>query len=364
MRIGLVCPYDYSYPGGVIYHIYNLEKQFLRMGHYVKILTSCSMPAPHITENVISIGRPIPFPSGGSIARMALPFGLSSKVKAVLEKERFDIIHIHEPLFPSLATVFLNLADCPKIGTFHAYHHKPRGYWLFKPILNRWFKKLDGLIAVSPPAKEFISKHFPGEYEIIPNGVDVNFFSPFTPPLNQFCDDKKNILFVGRLEKRKGVEYLIMAFREVKRKFPNCRLLILGPGVRLRRRYEKMAKGIPDVLFLGYVPYNELPRYYASADICCFPSTGEESFGMVLLEAMAMGKPIVATNIPGYAHLIDKEGILVPPKDERSLAQALLYLLENPHLGREMGEKGRVKAEGFSWEGIARRILEFYHRFL
>jgi phosphatidylinositol alpha-mannosyltransferase len=296
---------------------------------------------------------------------MALPLGLSSQVRTLLQRESFDIVHAHEPLFPSLSPIVLGLASCPKIGTFHAYHRKPRGYWLFKPILKRWFKRLDGLIAVSLPAKEFISKHFPAEYEIVPNGVDVNFFSPSIPPLKQFRDGKKNILFVGRLEKRKGIEYLIKAFRLVKGDLPQSRLIILGPGARLRQKYERVAQGIPDIVFLGNIPYNELPRYYASADVFCCPATGEESFGMVLLEAMAMGKPVVATNIAGYAQLVEqgKEGVLVAPKDEMALAQAIISLLDNPSLAQEMGERGRLKAEAYSWEGIANKIMGVYHRF-
>jgi len=221
---------------------------------------------------------------------------------------------------------------------------------------------------VSRPAMEFAHEHFPGYYNIIPNGVDVEHFSPDVAPIEEFKDGKLNILFVSRLEKRKGLNYLLQAFRQVKEEIPNSRLIVVGPGTRLRRRYERYVArtGLKDVVFTGLVSYDDLPRYYQTADVFCAPAIGSESFGIILLEAMALGKPIVASNIEGYASVISPgvDGLLVPPADKDKLAQALISLLNDEALRQEMGAKGRIKALEHSWERIARRVFAYYVRVL
>ena len=235
-------------------------------------------------------------------------------------------------------------------------------------MLKRRARKLDGKIAVSKPAMEFASKYVPGYYNIIPNGIDLEHFSPDVSPIEEFCDGKQNILFVGRLEHRKGLNYLLKAYQRVKQEIPNSRLIMVGPGTRLRKKYEKWVKrnGLEDVVFVGYASYDELPRYYKTADVFCAPATGRESFGIVLLEAMAVGKPIVATNIEGYASVVThgEEGLLVPPKDSRGLAQALISLMSDETLRQQMGARGRLKAEEYSWEHIAQRVFDYYVRVL
>ncbi|MDI6815448.1 MAG: glycosyltransferase family 4 protein, partial [Dehalococcoidales bacterium] len=185
---------------------------------------------------------------------------------------------------------------------------------------------------------------------------------------DEFCDGKVNILFVGRLEKRKGLGYLLEAYKQIKQEIPNSRLIIVGPSTRLRKKYAKwvVQNGLKDVVFVGYVPYDELPRYYKTADIVCSPATGRESFGIVLLEAMAVGKPIVASNIDGYASLVTHgaEGLLVPPKDEEMLARTLASLMTNKSLQQQMGARGRAKALNYGWEQIAQRVFDYYIRVL
>ena len=360
MKIALVSPYDFSYPGGVTVHISNLERYFTQWGHEVKILAPCSSPVKNL--NVIPVGRPLPVPSGGSIARITLSLTLDRHVKAILDKEKFDVVHVHEPLTPMLPYVALRLSHALNVGTFHAYHQKARLYGLTKLILKHWASRLHGRIAVSQPALDYISQHFPGEYVIIPNGVDVQHFAP--QPKNTTLNGNKTILFVGRLEKRKGLDYLLGAYREIKQRSPQARLVIVGPGTLLRQKYEKLVKErhLADVNFVGLVPNNELPHYYAAADVFCAPATGEESFGMVLLEAMAMGKPVVASAINGYSPLINSgvDGLLVPPKNEAALAQAIMSLFEDPVLSQNIALRGRAKAEGYSWENIARRVMDYY----
>jgi len=246
------------------------------------------------------------------------------------------------------------------------------GYNFGRPIsrimLNRRRRKLVGKIAVSKPAMDFARKYIPGYYNIIPNGVDLEHFSPDVSPIDEFCDGKLNILFVGRLEKRKGLNYLLEAYKRIKQEIPNSRLIVVGPGTRLRKKYERWVRhsGLQDVVFVGYTSYDELPRYYKTADIYCSPATGRESFGIVLLEAMAIGKPVVASNIEGYANVITHgvDGLLVPPKNTEMLARALISLMADKSLRQQMGARGIEKAKEYSWEHIAHRVLSYYARLL
>ena len=371
MKIALVSPYDFAHPGGVILHISYLERYFTRMGHEVRVIAPASRAVPDFGDRFIPIGRPRPIPSSGSIARCTISLWLAPKIREVLEREKFDVIHLHEPLMPMLCTSILRLSNTANIGTFHASYGKP-GYNFARPIgkwiLRRWFRKLDGKIAVSKPAVEYAQTNFPGYYNIIPNGVDVEHFSPDVAPIEEFKDGKLNILFVSRLEKRKGLNYLLQAFKQVKEEIPNCRLIIVGPGTRLRRKYERyVAKsGLKDVIFVGLVAYDELPRYYKTADVFCAPAIASESFGIILLEAMSMGKPIVASNISGYANVVSHgvDGLLVPPADKDKLAKALISLLGDESLRREMGAKGRAKALEHSWERISQMVFDYYVRVL
>ncbi len=364
MRIALVSPYDYSYPGGVTVHIKYLRDNFVSNGHEVKIIAPSSKPVDD--EGVVVCGRPYSIHASGSIARIALSLRLSTKVKSVLA-DTFDVVHLHEPLMPTLPITTLRLSKAINVGTFHAHNDRSLAYFYGRRILKRWFRKLDGKIAVSEPAMEFVSKYFPGYYNIIPNGIDVERFSNALPFPN-LMDDKLNILFVGRLEKRKGLKHLIRAFASVKKEMANTRLLIVGPDGGLRRGYERtIAKNnIPDIHFLDYVSHEDLPRYYKSADIFCAPATGQESFGIVLLEAMAAGKPVIASDIDGYSQVVNhcRAGLLVPPRDENSLAMAMVHLLADKELRNEIGAIGEESAKEYSWTEVSQRVLSYYERLL
>lgn len=367
MKIALVSPYDFAYPGGVCNHISCLEQRLTEMGHEVKIVAPASKAISALGDRFIPIGKPRSVPVSGSIARITLSPWLSSRIKAVLEQEKFDITHLHEPLMPMLCTTTLRLSQTPTVGTFHASGGKPWysfGTPVGKLLLKKWFHKLDGKIAVSELAMKYVNKYFPDDYTIIPNGVDTGHFSPSVPPIEEFNDGKLNILFIGRLEKRKGMDYLLEAYRQVKSEFPNSRLIAVGPGVRLRRKYEKRVRqnNLKDVVFVGYASYRDLPRYYKTADIVCCPAIGWESFGIVLIEAMATNTPVVASNIDGYNSVLTHgaEGLLVPPKNPEKLAQALISLMTDESLRQQMGAKGRLKALEYDWENIAQRVLNYY----
>ena len=371
MKIALVSPYDFEHPGGVVNHIRSLAEEFAHLGHDVRIIAPASHHEPRGDSRLIPIGRPHSIPSSGSVSRVSLSLHLAPRIKEVLRQERFDVVHLHEPFMPMLCSAMLRFSDGINVGTFHAYAGRP-GYGLGRPVttylLKRRNRKLQGRIAVSVPAKRYAEKNVSGDCTIIPNGVDLRHFHPDVPPMKEYQDGRFNILFVGRMEPRKGLVYLLKAFRRLKATHSNIRLIIVGPGVWFRRKFELQVKmmGLKDVVFVGPVSFSDLPRYYATADVFCAPATGHESFGMVLLEAMALGKPIVASRIEGYASVVtdEQEGLLVPAKDATGLASALERCLTSEDLRRKMGEQGLVTVQRYDWPIIARRVLEYYAHFL
>ncbi len=370
MKIALVSPYDFAHPGGVTNHISSLEHYLTKMGHEVRVIAPASRAVTVFGDKFIPIGKPRPIPANGSIARITISLRLASRIKEVLGQENFDIIHLHEPFMPMLCSAVLRFAQTVCVGTFHAFGGRP-GYNLGWPI-TRWIlrrreRKLHGRIAVSPAALAFASKHIRGDFELIPNGVDLEHFSPAVLPIGKFLDGKLNLLFVGRLEPRKGLIHLLKAYRLIKKEMPNSRLIVVGPGRMLRKRYQLWVNrhGLrDDVVFQGLVGYADLPRYYQTADIFCAPSTKGESFGIVLIEAMAMGKPVVASGIRGYRDVVSDgvDGILVPPKKERLLAQALLGLMRDEMRRKQLGAAGLAKAQNYDWHKLAKRIEDYYAR--
>jgi phosphatidyl-myo-inositol alpha-mannosyltransferase len=363
MKVALVSAYDFSHPGGVANHILFLHKELLKIGHEAKIIASYSVPENSIKDkDIIAIGKPVPISSAGSIARITLSPMLGASVKEVLEREKFDIIHLHEPLYSTLTLTVLNRSKAINIGTFHAFQKTRIPYHLITPFFKRSFDKLHGRIAVSEPARKYISRFFPSEYQIIPNGIDFKRFSTEMPPVEGLRDGKLNILFVGRAEKRKGLNYLLSAYQIIKLELPQTRLIVVGPGNR--QKYEPVIKRmkLDDVIFTDYVPNEELPAYYQTSDVFCAPATGGESFGIILLEAMAASRPIVASDIEGYASVMSQgvEGLMVPPKDVDAIANALLGLLKDETRRREMGLRGRQKSENYSWPNVAKTVNEYY----
>ena len=365
MKIALVSPYDHAVPGGVSVHINKLSAQFRERGHDTRVIAPCSAPETIDDDYFIPMGRPVPVPSGGSIARVSFSVWLTPQIKDVLQRENFDVVHLHEPFsgFVPLEALRLTASmDIPNLGTFHSF----QGTWLYhvgaKRVVKRYFRKLQGRIAVSRPAYQYISGHFPAEYRIIPNGIDVDEFAD-AEPFPHLDDGMINLLFVGRLEKRKGLKYLLGAFSKLKWDWPNLRLLIVGAGNPDEDSYRIMAeRNLQDVVFLGGVSDEDKARYFKSADIFCSPATGRESFGIVLLEAMAAGKPVVATNIDGYASVITDgaEGLLVDPKRDDALADAISTLLERPELRAKLAEQGRIKANEYRWEIVAGKVMDYY----
>ena len=366
MKIALVSPYDWAVPGGVNSHVTQLAQQFIRSGHDVRVIAPSSQRSSHQVDYLTVIGEHvIGLPASGSVANVCLSFNLGPRVKALLARERFDIIHVHEPFMPLLPFQFLRYADTTLLATFHATRDGgSRLYAYARFIIEPWWCRIDGRIAVSRAALKMISRYFADRYRIIPNGIDYAHFAAEVPPIPKYIDNKRNILFLGRQEKRKGLPYLLEAYARLKRERPDIRLIVVGPDGGMRAACERYVRQnrLEDVVFAGFVPYEELPRYYKTADVYCAPNTGHESFGIVLLEAMAAGTPIVASNIGGFADVVEDgvEGVLVPPRDADALASAMDRLLSDAALREEMGRAGTLRAAPYAWDKVSGQVLDYY----
>ena len=351
MKIGFVSPYDYGHPGGVNAHISHLAVEFNKMGHETKIYAPCSKNRPfYMKQGVVPLGHVVPIPHNGSIAYVTLSSWLIPKVRRILAREKFDVLHFHEPSCPLLPWIFLAFSRKPiNVATFHYYGERSLRYTVgVRTPLRVLTKRIDGRTAVSQFAMECAERYLPGDYRMIPNGIDPSYFSATAvEPIREYDDGKLNILFVGRLEKRKGVKYLIRAFDIVKRECPSSRLIIVGSGDRLRKKYEKeiKEKNIEDVVFTGYVSDEDLIRYYRLADIFCAPATGKESFGIVLLEAMAAGKPVIASPVGVNSEIVknSKNGFIAATEADWLEALNKLYL--QPEKRLSMGRVGRKMVE-------------------
>lgn len=369
MKLALVSPYDFAYPGGVTQHVANLAEQFLAFGHEVHIVAPSSddesEPIASVDAPVHCIGRVVSIPANGSVARITLSLRSYLQAKQLLQEQQFDLVHLHEPLMPALPLTVLRHSNTTNIGTFHAFRNTPLTYFYSKPILRPFFRKLHGHITVSSAAQEFVGEYFPANYRVIPNGIDFERFNRRDPRLPELAADRPTVLFVGRLEKRKGLKFLLRAWPKVLERQPEARLVVVGRGRPLEgyRRFARRQGWSPeDVVFAGYVPGEDLPRYYQSCDVFCAPNTGQESFGIVLLEAMAAGAPIVASDIPGYRDVVSDgvQGLLVEPQKPAAIADAVCRLLANPELRASMRRAGQEKAQAYDWPRVAAQVLDYY----
>jgi phosphatidylinositol alpha-mannosyltransferase len=283
-------------------------------------------------------------------------------VRELLDRERFDVLHVHEPFVPFLSLVLLRESQSVNVATFHAYGGWSPAYEFGSRALGGYAERLHGRIAVSAAARHFIDRYFPGDYKVIPNGVDVDRFRRAVP-VARWQDGTRNILFVGRFEPRKGLLDLLRAYRILRKTGCECRLLLVGGGPQEReaRRYVATRR-LRGVEFLGRVSDDEKAQLFRTADVYVSPATGRESFGIVLLEAMAAGAPIVASDIHGYKGVVrrGREGLLVPPRSPKSIAASVGRLLRDPALALAMSESGRGRAEEFSWPRVTAKVDDYY----
>lgn len=366
MKIGIVTQSYYPRPGGVTEVAHFSARELRRLGHDVTIITTHFTGSEPREPGIVRIGRNVLVPVNGAWVNMTVGAGLRGELRRIFERERFDIVHTHCPLVPTLPLLSLEAAlpGQKVVGTFHAAADRNFFYWLLQRYLEKRSRRLDRRIAVSEAARTFVSTYFPGDYEIVPNGIDCTRFRPGVEPLDDYRDGRINVLWVGRIDPRKGVPYLCKAMPLVGRALDgNVRFIMVGAkGLRARLCPRPVNLHGAKLEWIGRVPPEDLPRFYATADIFCSPATGQESFGIVLLEAMASGVAIAASDISGYRTIVNpgREGILVQPRDPGELARAIVSLARDERLRRAFGEAGRRQALRHDWPIIARRLESIY----
>ncbi len=369
MKIATVSPYDFSIPGGVNNYALELTRWLRDQGHDVRLIGPASARNGTTPKELTVVGRPRRIPAGGTAASLTLSLRLARTVRTLLEQEQFEIVHLHEPYMPLLPLHFLRFSNARNVGTFHAA--EPLGRRLYRlagPVLRQWARRLHARTAVSTVARDTARPGLGGSCAVIPCCTDVERFARPAAPPPPLDDGRRNILFVGRIEPRKGLRVLLDAYGRIRRDHADTRLVVVGPTDAQGRKAEArtQALGWDDVLFTGAVHTDDLPRYYQAAHVFCSPALGGEAFGIVLTEAMAAGAPVLASDIAGYRDVVraGRDGLLVPPNDAAALASAIDRLLTDAALRDRLIEGGRVRARDFSVELVGRQMLDLYDRLL
>jgi phosphatidylinositol alpha-mannosyltransferase len=351
LRIGMVCPYSLTIPGGVQMQVLGLARALRSLGHVVQVLAPSDGPPPE--AGVTALGKSIPFATNGSVAPIAPDPSAAVRTIRALRSEQFDVVHVHEPLVPGPSLTALLFSDRPLVGTFHRAGAS-RAYTFLSPVTRRFGKRLTQRVAVSQDALATARDGVGGEFTVLFNGVDVDRFAHATPAPTA----GPTILFVGRHESRKGLAVLLDASRSLP---DDVRIWVAGAGPEtdaLKAAHIDNAR----VEWLGRVSDDELAQRLAGADVFCAPSLHGESFGVVLLEAMAAGTAIVASELPGYRAVAkpDEHAVLVPPEDPDALAKALNELLDDPAKRTELIAAGRVRAQEFAMPKLAAAYADIY----
>jgi phosphatidylinositol alpha-mannosyltransferase len=360
LRIGVCAPYDLARHGGVNTHIRAQARALRQRGHEVSVFGASSSP---LAGGELALSTAVSLVIGGTETGIGVDPRSWWRVAELFRTLRFDVLHMHEPLMPLVPWFALWQSCAPVVATFHT--HREQGHRWYGPshaLLAPLMRRIRTRLAVSEAAKRTVARSFPGDYEIVPNGIDVDRFRQPTAPPPGMPASARVVLFVGRLEPRKGVDRLIRAMTLVQAQAPDARLVVVGDGPD-RAALEAMARGARiDALFTGRVPDEILPAYYRASDIVCSPALGDESFGIVLLEAMAAERPIVATRIDGYVELLTEAGSarLVGIDDPPALAREITTLLDAPELRRALGARGAQFVGDYDWTAIARRLESIY----
>lgn len=360
MRIGMVCPYSFDVPGGVQSHVLQLAEVLRARGHEVSVLAPAS-PHVDLPEYVVSAGRAIPIPYNGSVARLQFSPAVHGRVRRWLADGDFDVLHLHEPNAPSLSMWALRIAEGPIVATFHTSTTKSLTLSVVRSVLRPWHEKIIGRIAVSDVARRWQMEALGTDAVEIPNGVDVGALSS-APLLDGYPRPGKTVLFLGRYdESRKGMTVLLDALPKVAQRFPDVQLLVVGHGDESELR--RQAGGLADRMrFLGLVDDAGKASAMRSADVYCAPNAGGESFGIVLVEAMAAGTPVVASDLDAFRRVLrDGElGRLVPVGDADALADALIEILQNDELRERYVAAASEAVSRYDWSVVASQIMRVY----
>ncbi|MCK0111934.1 glycosyltransferase family 4 protein [Ornithinimicrobium sp. F0845] len=362
MRIGLVCPYSFDVPGGVQLHIRDLAEFLIGRGHHVSVLAPADEDT-ELPEYVVSAGRAVPIRFNGSVARLSFGPIVANRVQAWLDQGDFDVLHLHEPAAPSLSLLTLWAAEVPVVATFHSSQAKLGALRAAQPLLQPGLDKISARIAVSEAAHRTMASSVGGTTLVIPNGVYVDRFcaaadrgpDPATPP--------PRIVFLGRFaEPRKGLPVLLAALPLVLAQVPDAELVVAGPGDRAEVKGTLSDQVAGAVRFIGTVGEEEKVALLAGANAYVAPNTGGESFGIILVEAMSAGAPVVASSLDAFEAVIGTSGagVLFPVGDHRALAAEIVRLLEDPAEQQRLRSAGQERARQFDWSRVGARIEAVY----
>jgi phosphatidylinositol alpha-mannosyltransferase len=362
LRIAVVTEYYYPHLGGVCEHVHFFAREARRRGHHVDIITS-NLPGAEPQPHVIRLGRSQPVYANGSQARVTIGLGLRRRMRELLHRGRYDIVHVHSPLTPNLPLLAIEESDAPVVGTFHTYFDRSAGYSLLNDFFQRRLDKLAAAICVSHSTTVALERYFSAPWQIIPNGIDTDVFHPSVGAPPAIRKDVPSILFLGRFDPRNGLSTLIDSFRKVKGRQRQAQLVVVGDGP-LREHYYRQARGDEDITFVGAVLEGR-PSYYAHSSIYACPTT-KASFGITLLESMACATPIVCSDILGFRDVVvhEREALMTHCGDVGALADALVRLLDDEGLRIQLGTTGRHEAMQYSWPRVTSQVLEVYRTVL
>ena len=361
MRIGMVCPYTWDVPGGVQEHIKDLAEALIGLGHEVSVISPADDDTP-LPGYVVPAGRAVPVPYNGSVARLAFGPLSAARVRRWVKEGGFDVLHVHEPAAPSLSLLACWVADGPIVATAHTANPRSRVMHAAYLALQTALEKISGWIAVSEAARTTLVEHMGGDAVLIPNGVTVSRYEKASP-LPGWPGEGGALGFLGRMEEsRKGLDVLLRAFELLAAQRPGLRLLVAGPG-DLDEVRAKVTDAIRDrLILLGRVTQEDKARFYHSVDVFCAPNTGGESFGVVLIEAMAAGAPIVASDLDAFQLVLrdGRAGELFPAGDPSALAAAASRLLDDPSLRARLSAAATDAVRAYDWPMVARDVVKVY----
>lgn len=363
MRVGIVCPYSFDVPGGVQFHVRDLAEHLIAAGHHVSVLAPADA-ATWVPPYVVACGRAVPVRFNGSVARLAFGPRTSARVTRWIDEGDFDVLHVHEPLVPSVSILALWAARCPVVATFHTSLERSRALRVAQPLVRASVERLNGRIAVSEAARDTVVTHIGGGAFVIPNGVEVARFAGAAPhPTYTGTADAPVVCFVGRTdEPRKGLGVLLDALPTVLAAVPGLRVVVIGHGTAAAATAGRPADVAAACEFLGTVSEDDKAAVLAGADVYVAPHTGGESFGMVLVEAMAAGLPVLAADLPAFAQVLDhgRAGRLFPPSNAPALAVALIDLLRDQSERSDLARAASARVRRYDWTRVTREIQAAY----